>query len=488
MGLGIKLLKNTTYLTAGNQIGNLVQFLFFLFFAREFGEKVVGQYSFAFSFTYLFSVFADLGLSPYMMREVARDQSETRQIFASCLTARLFALGVSALLAVAIILIFPSQFPKETISIIVLLATFQIFVSIADVFLGEFKGHDRMGLVALLTIFLRFSISGVGILLIIFQYSLLTVLTCFPIGSFVYLLICIILSFYYFKDYSLKFQSLKLISLFVTIFPFTLTAIFVEALYHQDILMIGFLRGDRDLGIFSAAQRIVLPLLGALVFVHTALLPTFSRLYVESQAALIRVSQQWVRYLLLVGLPIATGLFAISDQLILIFFSNSFRHSADVLKILSWTIALGLVAATYSVLLTAINRQTQKVVAIGICLAFNIFLNLLLIPRLSYNGAAIAKLLTEGLHLGLMAYLVSKYFTSISIHRVLSKPAISCLAMYFVIQFLSQWHLVFVIPLSALVYLLSLGALRCYSKEELEFVKDVYRKTFVDIKFLKIYR
>ena len=485
MGLRTKLLKNTSYLTIGNQIGNLLQFLFFLYFARQFGEKIVGQYSFAFSFTFLLSVLADLGLSAYLIREVARDLSGNRQLFARCLILRLFFIAFFTLLAVVIV--FSTSFPKETIRIILLLGLYQIFFSIADVFLGEFKGHDRMGLVALLSIFLRFVISGAGIFLIMLRLDFLTVLYCFPVGSFIYLMACIYFSLYYFKNVRPKFKRLNLRNLFIEMLPFTFTIIFVEVLHHQDILMLGFLQDDQAVGIFSAAHKIILALLGVLFFVHTALLPTFSSLYIESQPKLIDLSKQWIRYLLLIGLPVATGLFAISDKLILFLFSDSFKYSVDVLKILSWTIALSFAAATYSVLLTAINRQTEKVIAIGTCLAFNFVLNLLLIPTLNYNGAATAKLMTEALHFILMAYLVSKYLTSISVHKIFVKPALSCLSMYFVIQFLYQWNLIWLILISAIVYLVSLGIMRGYDKEEIEFVKRLYRKTFLNSEFFKTY-
>lgn len=482
MGLLTKLFKNMSYLTVGNQLGNLLQFLFFLYFARQFGDGIVGQYSFAFSFTYLFSVLADLGLSAYLIREVARDRSGNRQIFARCLSLRLFSIVFFSLLAVATVLVFLGGFSKEAIKIIVLLGLFHIFFSIADVFLAELKGHDRMGLVALLSLFLRFLISSAGILLIMLGYDFLTALTCFPIASFIYLIVCIYLSFYYFGSIQTQFRDLNLGGLFINILPFALTIIFVETLYHQDILMLRILQDDQSVGIYSVANKIVLVLLGLVPFVHIALLPTYSRLYVDSKSKLIDVAKQSLRYMLLIGLPIATGLYAISDKLIVFLFSDAFSYSADALEILSCTLAFGYTAATYSVLLTAINRQTEKAICIAICLAFNFVLNLALIPKLSYNGAATAKLMTEALHFILMAYLVSRYLPSISIHKVFVKPALSCVLMYIFIRVLYQWNLFCLILMSAVVYFLSLVALRGYTKEEGGFIKRLYNEKVLRLK------
>lgn len=476
MGLIIKLFKNTSYLTIGNQVGNLLQFLFFLFFARKFGDAIVGQYSFAFSFTYLFSVLADMGLSAYMIREVAREQPGNRQIFARCMSVRLISLVIASMLAILVIVMFSNNFSKDNIKIIMLLGLFHIFFSVADIFLSEFKGHDRMGMVALLNFFGRFIISSAGILLVVQGVDFLTVLTCFPAGSFVYLIICLLISFRYFKYVKPRFKDLELRSLLNVILPFALALIFIEAFHNQDILMLKFLQDDRAVGIYSAANKIILALLGIIYFIHTALLPTFSRLYIESRSELIDVARKTLRYLVVISLPIATGLYAISGKLIVFLYSDAFQESASSIAILSWTIAFGFAAATYSVLLTAINRQKEKVIVIGICLIFNIVLNLLLIPKLSYNGAASAKLMTEALLFILMAYLVSKYLTSISVHRLFIKPALSCLLMYFFIQMFYQLNLILLILISSIIYFLSLAFMRGYTKEEIDFFKTTILK------------
>ena len=486
MGLGTRLIKNTGYLTIGNQAGNILQFVFFVFFARQFGEATLGKYSFAFSFTFIASIFADLGLSAYMIREVAIDRSGTRQLFAQCLILRVLGLIIATVVAVGIVLIFSSHFSNDTVAIIVLLGLYHIFFGIADIYLGEFKGHDRMGLVAVIDIFLKLIIASLGILLIFLGYGFFTVLACFPVASFLYLILSMFLSAFYFGLPKVGYVSLNLKSLFVTVLPFAFTLLFAHALYHQDILVLRLLQSDEAVGFFTAGNRIVLAFMGVLVFVHTALLPTFSRLYVESKPDLVRLSNQALRYLLIIGLPLGIGLFAVSGKIVVLLFSSSFERSIDVLKILSWTLILGFAATTFSVLLTAINRQKEKVCVLGICLLVNLLLNLVLIGKWSYTGAAVAKLFTEGLHLFLMAFLSAKYLALLSIHRVITKPIIGCLLMYIFILIFYQWNLVFLVFCSALIYSGSLLAMRAYNDAELEVVKRFFAKTFSSPKLTKI--
>ena len=53
--------------------------------------------------------------------------------------------------------------------------------------------------------------------------------------------------------------------------------------------MLRFLQDDQAVGIFTAANKIALAVLGIMLFVHTALLPTFSRLFVDNQSDLIEI-------------------------------------------------------------------------------------------------------------------------------------------------------------------------------------------------------
>jgi O-antigen/teichoic acid export membrane protein len=477
MGIGLKLIKNTGYLTVGNQIGNLLQFLFFLYFARAFGDEAVGQYSFAFSYAYVFSILADLGLSAYLIREIARDHTGDRKLFTQGLTIRTAALVLSFSLAAFIALIFFKDFTAETLKVLVLMGLFHIFLSLADIFLAEFKAHDRMGLVGMLNMLVRLIIASIGAILIVLHYDFVTVLICFPVGSFLYLLVCASLSLYFYKKIKIRISTVELKKLIVPILPFAITIIFVEVLHHFDILMLRFLKDDRSVGIYSAANRIILAILGINAFVHVALLPTFSRLFVESKSRLIDVASKSLRVFILLSLPVSVGLFALSENAIILLFSNKFESSAGVLNILAWSIALGFIAAPYSVLLTAVNRQTQKVIIVGICLLLNLILNFILIPRWDYFGAAASKLASELLFFLLAVFLISKYLSSLSIHKFLLKPILSCMVMFAFLYFLQQCDLFILIPAAAVIYFASLVILRGFSKEEISQFKKIYLKT-----------
>ncbi|MGB2843008.1 MAG: oligosaccharide flippase family protein [Halobacteriota archaeon] len=67
--------KNTGALAILNVITSILGFFLLIYLARHLGEVGFGKYSFALSFTTLFIIFADLGISNLIIREPARNKN-----------------------------------------------------------------------------------------------------------------------------------------------------------------------------------------------------------------------------------------------------------------------------------------------------------------------------------------------------------------------------------------------------------------------------
>jgi O-antigen/teichoic acid export membrane protein len=90
-------------------------------------------------------------------------------------------------------------------------------------------------------------------------------------------------------------------------------------------------------------------------------------------------------------------------------FGPSYAGSALALTILGWaTVLMSLNIQTTNALI-ALDRERLVMAITVVNLATNIVANLILIPRLSFNGSAYATLLTEGVNFAMQAGLVA-YF------------------------------------------------------------------------------
>lgn len=477
MGLRGKVLRNATYLTVGDKIGYVMQFIFFLYFAKQFGVVPVGEYSFAFFLTYALAMFADSGVTIYLVREVARGSVSDRQLFFDCLVLRASSLFTVFVLASTSIFLFFNDIPMQKLNVIAAWGIYWIFYQLADVFLAELNGHEKMGWVALLGIWLKLisSVTGVALIYLGLDYDI--VLLAFPASSFIYLCSCLVVSNYTLGPFHIKFKAFSYYKdLIVELVPFLLSVILLEILLCQDILILGFIQDDQSVGLYSSAVKIVTFIYGVQAFIHVAIFPVLSRLFVESRAKLIDVSKKMLRYMVMSSLPLSFGLIITADKIIDLLYPDSFQESSIVLKISSWVIAAGFIQVIFSVLLTAINRQKEKVIFIGLNFAVTTILNVFFIYYFNYVGAAVVKVITAVLGLVFFSYLVSKYLTTLSVLSYAVRPVIACLIMLLFGYYFNNLNLMYLIPVSGFIYFITLLVLGEFTKEEIQYMKKFIPK------------
>ena len=71
--------KNTGVLAISQVITSILGFFLLIYIARYLGEVGFGKYSFALSFTTLFTIVANLGMNNYIIREIARNKELTNE-------------------------------------------------------------------------------------------------------------------------------------------------------------------------------------------------------------------------------------------------------------------------------------------------------------------------------------------------------------------------------------------------------------------------
>jgi O-antigen/teichoic acid export membrane protein len=471
--LAKKIVRNTGYLAIGNQVANLLQFIFFLYFGRLFGEAAVGQYSFGLSFTYTFAIFADLGISIYLIREVACDKTGSRRIFFDGLVLRMISLLFVLTFAVIIFPLISRSLSLESIYIIGLIGLYQIFYSLADVFAGELKGREEMGVVAFIAILSKAVIVSLGFLLIASKVHYRFVMIAFPIGGFVNLLAIFLISRLRLGPLTVKFENLQYYyRLFIKALPFGSALILVQGIACQDILILRFLSGDVSVGYFSVAIKIAGVIAGMTVFLYETILPILTKLFIESREKLIAVSRKLLKYLFIIGLPLSVGMVMCADKIVVLLYRDKFGGSIAALRIIGWIISLGILQTLFSAILTAIGKQSVKAICWGINLTVTLILNLILTYSFDYVGTSVARLISEVLTTVLFVYLVGRYLVALPFLNLMFKPGLACISMALFIYVAHSWHLAILIPSSALLYTISLLLLGTFTKEEMISAKN----------------
>ena len=127
-------------------------------------------------------------------------------------------------------------------------------------------------------------------------------------------------------------------------------------------------------------------------------------------------------------------------------------------------------------MLVAIDRQTLNAWTVGLGAVMNVILNFILIPIMSFTGAAITTVVTNVLICGVCFYFVSKYLQMITVWKMLVGPMVACVAMGVILFYCSNINLLLLVPLAAVVYFVTLLGLKVFGEDEWNIIKRVIRR------------
>lgn len=177
----------------------------------------------------------------------------------------------------------------------------------------------------------------------------------------------------------------------------------------------------------------------------------------------------------MLGLAMAAGMCLLSGRIIPLLYGDQFQPSVVVLQMLSWRLFLTFLSIPLSFTLISMNKQNQMAIAVALSAVTNIVLNLILIPPLSYKGAAIAALVTGAVTFTFCFYMVSKHLYRLPLHRLVVKPLIACLAMGMLVYWGKAINLVLLIGLAAALYFVILYLIKAVSREDVNIIKEAIR-------------
>src|SRR5437870_940756 len=125
-------------------------------------------------------------------------------------------------------------------------------------------------------------------------------------------------------------------SLTLRAFPLGLGSILAQASLNVPPLVIGIVLTNADVGIYSAAAKLVGFLLMIDRVIATLLLPASARSYSRSAAALSEVLSGSLKLMIIVGLPLSIGGTILAPRILPLVFGPQYVSSGPVFGILAW--------------------------------------------------------------------------------------------------------------------------------------------------------
>ena len=462
--------RNTGVVIAGDLIFRIISLFVIIYLARYLGTVGFGKYNFVFAYLSFFGIITDLGLQTILVREMSRDASITPKLIGNAFIIRLILTIFAVVLSIVVITLM--SYPADTTSYIYI-ATFTIFfISFSDFYATIFQANLRMEYKMIAKLSFKV-LSAALIFWIIFSHgTLMQVMIVLVFSEMIKTLISYSFSRKFVKPrFEIDFGLWKY--LFKESLPLALTVVIWIIYYRIDVVMLSIMQGDAQVGIYSAAYKLSEPLSLIPSALMVSLFPIMSASFKTSEERLIKSYKLAIRYLLIIMLPIAVGTTIIADKIIFLIYRAEFVGSATALQMLIWALVFTSASFVLTNLLVSIGKQKLYTASMAICAVVNVTLNFILIPTLSYNGAAIATVATNIVFFLSNFYFVSKYLQVPPMRKTLLKPTISCLLMGSFVYYFMNINVFLLVLLAAVVYFVTLLTLKTFSKEDIDIIKKI---------------
>jgi O-antigen/teichoic acid export membrane protein len=378
----------------------------FPYASRILGPQGIGTVNFIDSFTQYFLLFAALGIPVYGIREVSRMGKNTEELnktFNEVFTIHLISTVIFSIvyLLVAILV--------KSIRVHFDLVLVGIFTMYFSVFAVEwfYQGIEQFAYITKRTLIVR-SLS-IGLLFVFLKPGSKPV-TYALIFAFITLINGIVNAVLLKKHIKFGLKNLtykKHIKPLVLIFSSTIA---VSVYTLMDNMILGFMKGETAVGIYSTALKVVRIPFALIIAIGSVIVPQVSRAYNENRMQDVNeLINKSFTFTCIVGIPIVIGLFVSSAFLVTCFAGKNFIAAGGVIQILSPAVMLiGMNSILGTQLLTPMGKEKHLLKMAVICMFFSLLCNLALIPLFSYNGAAITNVLTEVLLVCMLFYAVNK--------------------------------------------------------------------------------
>lgn len=178
-------------------------------------------------------------------------------------------------------------------------------------------------------------------------------------------------------------------------FPLALLAGLQLINQQTDILLLGIIQTDGDVGVYRVVFQVATLVIFGLQALNQVLQPYYARMYAQGEMArLQRLVTYSARVILLIAIPPVIVMIAFGAPLLEWVFGAEYRAGATALAILAAGQLVNAGMGSVGMLLNMTGHERDTVKGIGIAALCNVVLNLILIHPFGIEGAAAATALT----------------------------------------------------------------------------------------------
>lgn len=384
------------------------------YISRTLGTENYGKVNYSASIISYFSLFATFGINNYAMREGPRIRDNKKKFLH--FSNQLFAITITTSLAsitILFIIIKVFRFDKDCQTLLLIQGTAIIFTALGTDWINTiFEDYTYIALryicIQIISLMLLVLLVKTNKDFLIYVIILTLASSGANLLNIIYIRKYIYLKPRFTSETIRHFRSM----LILVGYSFTLT-IYV----NSDITLLGILKGDIDVGIYSIATKIYLVIKQVLNAGIIVTVPRIASLLgKKNRNAYEALLHSVIDFLTVIIFPAMIGVFMLSKNIVILVSGKEYLNAYLPLKILSISLCFAVLGCFLSNCILLPNKKDKEMLAATLsgCI-INLILNFIVIPLFSYVGTATTTLLAE-IVVFFICFLKSRYIVIVRIN------------------------------------------------------------------------
>lgn len=386
--------NNALILSFTEVAANGLSFILLMATARTLGPNIMGAYSFGLALVTIFRILVSFGFEPYIQREVGKNPAYGNDIFLNLLVLRtlLFLFSLAAIMLIGYFAI-DDLGKREILFLCTAIMFFQTNFTAINAF---FRSHHKSKYEGISRLALRLINTLGGLLILWLGFGVVGLLNVELVAQAITSILVMVI---YIKKIGMpsrvKVSVQALVDLVADSWKFFLIR-FVQTMYNMvDLVIISYMVGDLYTGYYAS----VVKLISAFSFIPSALsgafLSALSRDIKESLASFLKNFHPYLKYQLLVGAILFTGVSGFAYQWTPLLFGKEFLPAITSMKIMGFALFMTFFNWPLSNAIIAFNREGKILRIYTLCASLNIALNFFLIPIFKDVGSSISTVVSQ---------------------------------------------------------------------------------------------
>lgn len=384
---------NTSWLFAEKILRILSNLFIGVWVARFLGPQQYGLYSYVIAFTAIFSGIAQLGLGNIVVRELVSKPSDRDNYIGTAFWLKMLG-AVIVIIIVSIIL--PLTIDNSTTKVFIYIIITGLFFQSFEVIEYHFQSKVLAKIISICKIIQLILSSIIKVYLILSEAKLIFFV-------FVILFDTISLATSYFISYRFEkiqtfyknFNSSVARKLLKDSWPLILSSIVITVYMRIDQIMIKEILGEYETGVYSVAIKISESFYFIPMLITTSVFPAIINAKNKNEHIYHLRLQRLFDLMVIIALFVAIIITLCANWLIISLFGQEYQEADQILIIHIWASLFVFVGVASEKWFIVENLQLLSFWRGFTGMIVNILLNIILIPSIGLQGAAIATLISQ---------------------------------------------------------------------------------------------